>query len=60
MCIAEFLEALYRLGNRWKWDVKNVIGGAEEWDAIQAVADTWLRKRGDDKSFQGPCGKEKR
>jgi hypothetical protein len=34
-------------------DLTVLIGGAEEWAAIQLQISTWLRRRGDDKFFKG-------
>lgn len=35
------------------WDLKSVIGGTEERDAVQSVESTWLRKSGGMKVFKG-------
>jgi hypothetical protein len=38
-----------------KWDVLNLIGGAEDQAAIQLVMNTQLRKRGDEKFYKDMC-----
>jgi hypothetical protein len=46
-----------------EWNVKDLIGGTEEQDAIQLAESKWLGKKGVIKKvlrFQGPCGEEEK